>query len=332
MVKFGKSEPAISPEHYRKIFQEALRGFYNKQIGCRALEVITKEYGPKTIDKAVETERKARTKELMLEYKAKFPTDFENIFKDTPEESLGMITDWDLPAPVRAGLNDIDNFACAIEDWEMYHGTEMNTVITDPATGRHMRVRDFEAKYKTTEWTNALLKASKDGHIPYGVAKAIKAKNNALERDSSEVPNELSEASGHKGKRDSKSRRTIREPPFIAVRHLFIDRLSNSSCHKNPTATLLYLLKHRGYEGKQDTHATGENWYSKKKLIVASIGHSKMMRELGIDRSTVKRHIHKLVKNRDIEVVSENDENVYILGYVEPSGHEQFFYQGRHDC
>lgn len=122
-----------------------------------------------------------------------------------------------------------------------------------------------------------------------------------------------------------------KRPPFVPVRYTFIDRILTSPCHKNPTATLLYLLKHRGYAKKQDKHHTGTNWYSKKNLIVASPSQSTMVRELGLDRSTVKRHISKLVENGDIKVVLENRENVYILGYVDDDEQEQFFYQGGHD-
>lgn len=119
------------------------------------------------------------------------------------------------------------------------------------------------------------------------------------------------------------------EHPFVKVRHSFLDKLPSSSCHKNPTGTLVYLLKHMGFGDKVDKHDTGANWYMNKNLIVASVSQAKMSRDLGINRSTVKRHIVKLIENGDIKREVENRENVYILGYVDDNLKEQFYYHTR---
>ena len=233
-------------------------------------------------------------------------------------------------------MNEIDHIESLIDYCEEWHSAHLTAIVTDPGSGQKISVGDFERKYSNPDWTKTVIDAvDHKGFVDPETFKAIKAKHNDLEgaadvvkapKSSPEpVPATQPEAPPAEPKQN-KSGKPKDEHPFVKVHHLFVDKLQSSDCHKNPTATMLYLLKHKGFEGKGDKHNTGSNWYLKKKLIVASVGQARMMRELGIDKSTVKRHLQKLKDNGDITSCKENRENVYILGYVDDGGVEHYYH------
>ncbi len=111
----------------------------------------------------------------------------------------------------------------------------------------------------------------------------------------------------------------------------FVERVKGSSCHHNPTALLMILMKHRSFPGKLDKHHTYTYWYQEKKLIVASRGIKALADELGTSEKTIRNYLKRLEQNGDIEIqkgekYGSQRENVYVLGYVDDEGNEILYH------
>ncbi len=111
-----------------------------------------------------------------------------------------------------------------------------------------------------------------------------------------------------------------------AIKDKIFNKTRASKALKNTTTLLFYLIQHSAWEGKNDKHQTYDNWYSKKRLIVASRSQEQMAVDLGVSVSTIKRWLDALEKDGLIKKDIEGRENVYILGKV-IGNTELFFYE-----
>lgn len=102
--------------------------------------------------------------------------------------------------------------------------------------------------------------------------------------------------------------------------------MKTSKCHHNSTGLLIILLKHRSWNSKKDKHETWDYWYQIEKKIVASVGYEKLMSELGVSYSNIRRYLNKLEDNGDIKRELEGRENVFVLGEVDEDGNEILYY------
>jgi Helix-turn-helix domain of resolvase len=113
---------------------------------------------------------------------------------------------------------------------------------------------------------------------------------------------------------------------FAKVDAKIVENMKRSDCHRNPTGLLLILLLHRSWRGKKDKHKTWYHWHQERKLIVSSISKTKLAELMGVSLSTIYRYTNRLVENGDIRVEIENGENVYVLGFIDETGKEVFYY------
>jgi len=95
---------------------------------------------------------------------------------------------------------------------------------------------------------------------------------------------------------------------------------------QNHLLLLIYLLKHRNWEGKgKDKHKTVEIWRDKKGLLVCSRSQERIAKDLKIPMSTLKRWLRELELDGLIRRIKEFRENVYVLGEI-VDGKEEYYY------
>lgn len=110
------------------------------------------------------------------------------------------------------------------------------------------------------------------------------------------------------------------------VSNIIFDNVGYYDCLQCPLLVLLYLLKHRNWEGKGgDKHRTVENWRYRQGLLVASRSQGRMAKDLKMPTRTLQRWLKNLEDDGLIRIVKEGRENIYVIGEI-VDGVEEYFY------
>lgn len=203
-----------------------------------------------------------------------------------------------------------------------------STYVWDPVSGDYISGKQFESKYGERLAEEAYKYRVKGEHYPNALIKSIHQSFNRFAKASTNVipfnKKVTSNVVGQNAQRKAKEQ-------YRSVAFSFLDKVKESKCHKNATALLFTLYRHRSWEGKRDRNHTYEYWYKKKGLIVASRSMAKLSEDIGVTEKTISRWLKDLEANGDIRIVKGKSQgykrdNIYVLGEVDKNGNEILYH------